>query len=75
MKYYIKTKDLDKDLENLSLPEMFKASLKAAIESARGPLKEYLILESGQYGISVTDANRSDVPKEVSGTNKSIVLL
>jgi hypothetical protein len=54
---------------------MFKASLKAAIESAKGPLKEYLILESGQYGISVTDANRSDVPKEVSGTNKSIVLL
>jgi hypothetical protein len=75
MKYYIKTKDLDKDLENLSLPEMFKTALKASVGAAKGPLKEYLILESGQYGISVTDANRSDVPKEVSGTNKSIVLL
>ena len=75
MKYYIKTTNLKSELEKLELPEMFKASLKAAVGSAKGPLKEYLILESGQYGISVTDANRSDVPKEVSGTNKSIVLL
>jgi hypothetical protein len=54
---------------------MFKTALKASVGAAKGPLKEYLILESSQYGISVTDANRSDVPKEVSGTNKSIVLL
>ena len=75
MKYYIKTKDLDKDLENLSLPEMFKTALKAAVNSTKGPLKEYLILESGQYGISVTDVNRNEVTKEVLGSNKSIVLL
>lgn len=75
MKYYIKTSNLEKELESLELPEIFKTALKASVGAAKGPLKEYLILESGQYGISVTDANRSDVPKEVSGTNKSIVLL
>ena len=75
MKYYIKTSNLEKELESLELPEMFKAALKASVAAAKGPLKEYLILESSQYGISVTDVNRNEVPKEVSGTNKSIVLL
>ena len=75
MKYYIKTTNLDSELETLSLPETFKIALKAAITSAKGPLKEYLILESGQYGISVADVNRNGVPKEVLGSNKSIVLL
>ena len=75
MKYYIKTSNLNSELEKLELPEMFKTALKASIESTKGPLKEYLILESGTYGISVTDAYRSEVPKEVLGSNKSIVLL
>jgi hypothetical protein len=75
MKYYIKTTNLNSELETLNLPEMFKTALKAAVNSTKGPLKEYLILESGQYGISVTDVNRNEVPKEVLGSNKSIILL
>lgn len=75
MKYYIKTVNLEKELETLDLPEIFKTALKESIKTVKGPLKEYLILESGQYGISVTDTTRNNVPKEVLGINKSIVLL
>ena len=77
MKYYIKTKDIDTKLESMTeLPEAFKAALKAALAGTKGAIKEYLILSTeSPMGISVTDAGRNEVPKEVLGANKSIVLL